>query len=180
MLPKSFRQFETPRSWVLALNPLPRSPQKLKSINAPYIESTIHTFSLFVPISTRTRDPWLKKKIRMWAPGLAESDSVTLFVVLPVPWLPGNKTTRNFSSWLPYFPSVIYSSRESKTLPTLFIISSHVLHGVAILSVNIFRGDRGPPRDQVLPFAFFCIGLNFVIFAKKLTIFKNTFSKISL
>ena len=80
MLPKSFLQFETPRSLILAPNPLPQSPQKFNSINAPYIHTHththtyihtyththtyihtyIHTFSLFVPISTLTRDPWLK------------------------------------------------------------------------------------------------------------------------
>ena len=53
------------------------------------------------------------------------------------------------------------------------------IQGVPILSVNIFGGDRGPRGDQLLPFAFFCFGI-FEIFAKKLTIFENTFSKISL
>ena len=64
LLPKSFLQFETPKSLVLALNPLPRSPQKFNSINAPYIKVThththtyLLTFSLFVPIPTRTRNP---------------------------------------------------------------------------------------------------------------------------
>ena len=40
LLPKSFLQFETPKSLVLAPNPLPQSPQKFNSINAPYIEGT--------------------------------------------------------------------------------------------------------------------------------------------
>ena len=62
LLPKSFLQFETPKSLVLAPSPLPQSPQKFNTINAPYIEVTIphthiHTFSLFVPISTLTRNP---------------------------------------------------------------------------------------------------------------------------
>ena len=53
----------------------------------------------------------------MWGPGLAEWDAVTFFALLPVSWLPEDKTTRNFrifSSWFQYFPSVIYNSRESK------------------------------------------------------------------
>ena len=29
----------------------------------------------------------------MWGPGLAESDAVTFFAVLPVSWLPEDKTT---------------------------------------------------------------------------------------
>ena len=40
----------------------------------PIYRKHIHTFSLFVPISTRTRVP--------------ESDAVTFFAVLPVSWLP--------------------------------------------------------------------------------------------
>ena len=45
LLPKSFLQFETLRSLVLAPNPLPQSPQKFNSINAPYIEVTIPNLS---------------------------------------------------------------------------------------------------------------------------------------
>ena len=45
LLPKSFLQFEIPRSLVLAPNPLPQSPQKFNSINAPYIEVTIPNLS---------------------------------------------------------------------------------------------------------------------------------------
>ena len=45
LLPKSFLQFETPKSLVLALSPLPQSPQKFNSINAPYIEVTIPKLS---------------------------------------------------------------------------------------------------------------------------------------
>ena len=42
---KSILQFETPRSLVLAHNPLTRFPQKFKSINAPYIEVNIPNLS---------------------------------------------------------------------------------------------------------------------------------------
>ena len=45
LLPKSFLQFETPRSLVLDPNPLPRSPQKFNSVNAPLIEGTIPSLS---------------------------------------------------------------------------------------------------------------------------------------
>ena len=46
----------------------------------PHTIPHTHTFSLFVPISTRTRDP--TKNICMWGRGLAESDVVTFFAVL--------------------------------------------------------------------------------------------------
>ena len=45
LLPKSFFQFEPPKSLVLAPNPLLQSPQKFNSINAPYIEVTIPNLS---------------------------------------------------------------------------------------------------------------------------------------
>ena len=32
----------------------------------------------------------------MWGPGLADLNAVTFFAVLPVSWLPEEKTTRNF------------------------------------------------------------------------------------
>ena len=88
LLPKSFLQFETPRSLVLAPNPLPQSPQKFNSINAPYIEVTTHTYTyiLFHSLSPFLRvpvAPELKKYICMWVPGLAESDAVTFFAVPP-------------------------------------------------------------------------------------------------
>ena len=129
LLPKSFLQFETPRSLVLAPNPLPQSPQKFNSINAPYLEVTItnlsqkwpyiHTFSRFVPISTRTRDPWLKTNYMYVGSWLVWIRCSNFFAVLPVSWLPEAKTSRhfrNFLSWFQYFPSFIYNSRESKML----------------------------------------------------------------
>ena len=45
LLLKSFLQFETPKSFVLALNPLPESTQKFNSINALYIEGTTPNLS---------------------------------------------------------------------------------------------------------------------------------------
>ena len=34
-------------------------------------------------------------------------------------------------------------------------ITVYSLHGIAILSVNFFWGDKGPPRNQLFPFPFF-------------------------
>ena len=101
LLPKSFLQFETPRSLVLAPNPLPQYPQKFNSINAPYTHTHTHThtYILFHSLSPFLRvpvTPELKKNICVWGPGLAESDAVTFFAVLPVSWLPEDKSTRNF------------------------------------------------------------------------------------
>ena len=71
LLPKSFLQFETPKSLVLAHNPLPQSLQKFNSINAPYIEGPIphtyiHIYILFHSLSPFLRvpvTPELKKNI---------------------------------------------------------------------------------------------------------------------
>ena len=81
MLPKSFLQFETSRSLVLAPNPLPRSPQKFNSINALYIEVTI-------------------PKLQMQS---------LFFAVLPVSWLPEDKTIQG--------------------LPSLNVVTSHSYRG---------------------------------------------------
>ena len=51
---KSFLQFETPRSLVLAPNPLPQSPQKFNSINVPYIDAV--TFFAVSPVSWLPED----------------------------------------------------------------------------------------------------------------------------
>ena len=47
-----------------------------------------------------------------------------------------------------------------------FFLQKWKHNDVVISSVNIFRGDRGPLEDKLLPVAFFCFGLNFEIFAK--------------
>ena len=60
-------------------------------------------YILFHPLTPFLRvpvTPELRKNICMWGPGLADSGAVTFFAVLPVSWLPEDKTTRNFRNFL--------------------------------------------------------------------------------
>ena len=100
LFPKSFLQFETPRSLVLAPNPLP--------LTHTHTHILFHSLSPFLRVPVT---PELKKNICMWGPGLAESNAVTFFAVPPVSWLPEAKQLEIFE----------FSRADSNTFPLLYI-----------------------------------------------------------